>query len=97
MSLDIKFDLRIEGEALADPFLDSLELEQLFDSTRRSIGGDLRRKFADIVCDAHEQAPRFKISGVYDNEAEEMDIQYHVDTCCQAFLLRVMQILNRRA
>ena len=41
MSLDIKFDLRVEGEALADPFLDSYELELMFEGTRRSIGAGL--------------------------------------------------------
>ena len=97
MTLGIEFDLRLEGEALQDPFLDRFELEQMFDSTRRSIGAGLRRKFADVICDEHEQAPIFRISGVYDNSTEEMDIQYHVDTCCQVFLLRVMQILNQRA
>lgn len=97
MTVRIEFDLRVEGETRADPFLDCYELEQLLDSTRRSLGADLRRKFADVVCPVHAAAPRFKISGVYDNASEEMDIQYHVDTCCQGFLLRVMQILNRRA
>lgn len=97
MSLDIQFDLRVEGEALADPFLDRYELELMFEGTRQSIGAGLRRKFEGIVCEEHTEAPRFTISGVYDNAIEEMDIQYHVDTCCQRFLLRVMQILNRRA
>lgn len=97
MALEIAFDLRAEGEALADPFLDRYEQEQMFDSARRSIGAGLRRKFAGIVCGEHAQAPKFKISGVYNNASEEMDLQYHVDTCCQAFLLRVMQILNQRA
>ena len=97
MSLDIKFDLQVEGEALADPFLDPYELELMFEGSRRSFDAGLRRKFEGIVCDEHSEAPRFTISGVYDNALEEMDIQYHVDTCCQRFLLRVMQILNRRA
>ncbi len=97
MTLNIEFDLRVEGEALAEPFLDRYELEQMFDNTRRSIGAGLRRKFADIVCEEHAQAPKFIISGVYDNAIEELDIQYHVDTCCQRFLLRVMQVLNQRA
>lgn len=97
MALDIEFDLRAEGTALADPFLDSYELEQMFENTRRSIGAGLRRKFANIVCEEHAQAPRFKITGIYDNAIEEMDIHYHVDTCCQGFLLRVMQVLNKRA
>ena len=97
MSLEIDFDLRVEGEALAEPFLDRYELELMFEGTRQSIGAGLQRKFADIVCDEHAEAPRFTISGVYNNALEEMDIQYHVDTCCQRFLLRVMQILNQRA
>ncbi len=97
MPLNIEFDLRAEGIGQTDPFLDRYELEQMFDGARRSIGAGLRRKFADVICDEHEQAPKFRISGVYDNNTEEMDIQYHVDTCCQVFLLRVMQILNRRA
>lgn len=97
MCLNIEFDLRVDGEAPADPYLDRFELEQMFAGTRRSIGGDLRRKFADIVCAEHAHAPKFNISGVYDNSIEEMDIQYHVDTCCQRFLMRVMRILNQRA
>lgn len=97
MSLEINFDLRVEGEALAEPFLDRYELELMFEGTRQSIGAGLQRKFADIVCAEHAHAPRFKISGVYDNSIEEMDIQYHVDTCCQRFLMRVMRILNQRA
>lgn len=97
MCLIIEFDLRVDGEAPAAPFLDGYELEQMFEGARQSIGGDLRRKFTDIVCAEHAQAPQFKISGVYDNSIEEMDIQYHVDTCCQRFLMRVMRILNQRA
>ena len=95
--LQIEFDFRAEGEALPDPFLDAVELEQLFESTRQSVGAGLRRKFADLRCGEHDEAPAFKISGVYDHEAESMDLQYHVDTCCQFFLLRVMQVLNQRA
>lgn len=97
MSLTIDFDLRAQGETLPDAFLDNYELELMFDNTRRSLGAALERKFGDVICAEHAQAPSFTISGVYDNEREEMDIQYHVDTCCQFFLLRVMQILNQRA
>ena len=96
MTLEIQFDLRTEGEKLPDPFLDACELELMFENTRQSMGAGLRRKFRDVLCPEHGEAPCFKITGVYDNEREEMDIQYHVDTCCQMFLLRVMQILNQR-
>lgn len=94
--MEIQFNLRTEGEELPEAFLDVTELEQLFASTRHSIGAGLRRKFRGVACAEHAQAPKFLISGVYDNEKEEMDLQYHVDTCCRYFLLRVMQILNQQ-
>ena len=95
--LQIEFDLRAEGDELPDAFLDATELEMLFAGTRRSAGDSLRRKFAAVTCGEHGNAPKFAISGVYDQAKEQMDLQYHVDTCCQAFLLRVMQLLNQRA
>ncbi|MYD11191.1 MAG: hypothetical protein F4X02_14270 [Chloroflexi bacterium] len=97
MCLRIDFHLRTEGEELPDAFLEAYELELMFDNTRRSLGAALERKFSDVVCAEHAEAPSFTISGVYNNEREDMDIRYHVDTCCQFFLLRVMQILNQRA
>ena len=95
--MEIEFDLRTRGEALPDAFLDSYELELMFDATRRSIRAGLQRKLADLRCAEHQQPPQFRITGVYDNQSEQMDVQYHVDACCQPFLLRVMQVLNRRA
>ena len=90
----VEFDLRAEGRELPNAFLDDAELEMMFDGTRRSTGDMLRRKFKAVKCAEHGSAPSFKISGVYDRETEQMDLQYHVDACCQAFLLRVMRILN---
>ncbi|MDE2749797.1 MAG: hypothetical protein OXI34_12595 [Chloroflexota bacterium] len=50
MTLAIEFDLRVDGEASPEAFLDSYELDLMFDSTRRSIGAGLRRKFSDAFC-----------------------------------------------
>lgn len=96
MTLQIEFELRTEGVEAPDAFLDAQEIQLMFDGARRSIGEGLGRKFAAVVCSEHGAAPRFKISGLYDHRTEQMDIQYHVDTCCQRFLLRVMRILNQR-
>ena len=94
--MDIEFDFHIEGDELPDAFLDSYELEMMFDNTRRSIRNGLEHKLGDVTCDEHGEPATFKITGVYNNEAEQMDIQYHVDTCCQMFLVRVMRILNQQ-
>ena len=97
MSLTIDFDFRTTGEELPEAFLDEFELQLMFDSTRRSLGESLERGFRDVVCGEHQAAPKFKVSGTYDHDTEEMDLQYHVDTCCHFFLLRVMKLLNQRA
>ena len=55
--MEIKFDLRTEGDALPDAYLDSAELALMFESTRRSIGDGLQRKFRDVLCEEHGQAP----------------------------------------
>lgn len=97
MSPRIQFELRTEGAELPDAFLDAAELEQMFAGTRRSISAGLRRKLRDVVCGEHGEAPGITVSGVYDHESEQMDLQYHIDTCCQFFLLRVLRVLNQRA
>ncbi len=94
--MEIEFDLRTEGEELPDAFLDSYELELMFDGTRHSIRSGLERKLAGVTCDEHGAAPKFKITGIYNNADEQMDIHYHVDTCCQIFLVRVMRIINMK-
>ena len=94
--MEIAFDLRTEGEALPDAFLDPYELEMMFDSARQSIRAGLERKIGDMTCAEHGHAPKFLIAGRYDHASEQMDIQYHVDTCCRLFLLDVMRMLNRQ-
>lgn len=97
MPLRIDFDFRIEGEASAGAFLHDQEIRLMFDSARKSLGDGLQGRFRNLVCGEHGEAPSFTVSGVYDRASEDMDIQYHVDTCCQFFLLRVMRELNQRA
>ena len=94
--MDIEFDFLTEGNELPDAFMSTYELDMMFDHTRQSIRNGLERKFDSIMCDDHCVTPKFKITGVYNNETEQMDMQYHVDTCCQMFLVRVMKILNQK-
>lgn len=92
--MKIEFDFDIEGALQDEPFLDRYELEYLFQQTRESIGKALERKLSDVRCDEHGQEPSITVSGRYDGESEQMEIEYHVDTCCQMFMLRVVQALN---
>ncbi len=92
--MEITFDFETEGVVQEDPFLDSYELALLFEQTRQEIESGLRRKLHQVICAEHGQPPRITISGRYNHDSEQMDIQYHIDTCCQMFLVRVVKMLN---
>lgn len=90
----ILYDFDIEGALQADPFLDSFELSVLFEQTKQSMQISLERKLGNLQCEEHAQEPTITITGRYNAEIEQMDIQYHIDTCCKLFLVRVVKTLN---
>lgn len=93
--IDIEFDFHIAGENGADePYLDEYELQTMFDHTRQQINQQVQTKLANVRCPDHDQPPRVKITGVYSAETEQLDIQYHIDTCCNLLLLKAVQALN---
>jgi hypothetical protein len=95
--VEIIFDFDTEGSEQEDSFLDPYEINMMFEQTRRDLGGSIERKLHDVVCTEHNQPPRVILTGRYNQETEQMDINYHVDTCCQMFLVRVVSLLNLRA
>lgn len=93
--MQIQFQWRTDGPSRQDSWLSEEEHNQLIQQTEAIIRKDIARKLGEITCDEHGEAPHFIISGVYDNDTEQLDIQYRIDTCCQLFLVRVMKILNQ--
>jgi hypothetical protein len=94
-TLEINFDFDTEGAAHEDALLDTYELNVMFEQTRGSLRRDLERKLNGVVCAEHGDPPRITISGRYNHDSEQMDINYHIDTCCQMFLVRVVKTLNQ--
>lgn len=92
--LEITYDFDIDGILHEDPFLDRYQIQWMFDQTRQSIETTLQRKLAGVVCEEHGEAPKVLITGRYDAEAEQLDVQYNLDTCCKLFLVRVVKTLN---
>jgi hypothetical protein len=92
--VNIRYDFDIDGALREDPFLDSYEISLMFEQTKHSMGQALERKLENVTCDEHGEPPTITISGRYDTEAEQMDINYHIDTCCKLFMVRVVKILN---
>jgi hypothetical protein len=92
VTIESEFDM--DGTIKEDPFLDRYELSMLFTQTRQSIERNLQRQLAGMTCDEHDKEPVVTITGRYDTEREELDIQYHLDTCCKMFMLKVVQRMN---
>ncbi len=93
--MDIQFLWRNHGAAHDDPLLSADEQQALIQQTEAIIRKDIARKLGTMTCEEHGEAPAFIITGTYDNESEQLDIQYRIDTCCQLFLVRVMRTLNQ--
>jgi hypothetical protein len=69
-------------------------LAEMLEHTGEQIRRDVERKLADMRCAEHDQPPRVSVTGTYDTAAEQMELSYHVDSCCQMLLLRTVQALN---
>jgi hypothetical protein len=94
--IDIEFDFQMDDNAAnEDALFDPFELEMLFDQTRKQIEQHVQQRLGDMRCPDHDQPPRVKVTGVYSNETEQLDIQYHVDACCKLLLLKAVQALNQ--
>lgn len=94
--LEIQFDFDISGAVQDDAWLDPYDIDLMFEQTKHDLSNSLRRKLANVVCEEHGRPPRIIITGRYNRETEDMDLQYHIDTCCQMFLVRVVKMLNMK-
>jgi hypothetical protein len=88
------YDFDIEGALQEDPFLDRYEISLMFEQTKQSMGQALERQLAGITCDEHGEEPTITITGRYNGETEQFDINYHLDTCCKLFMVRVVKLIN---
>lgn len=91
----ITFDYQRTGEIQPEPYLEDEDIENLFEQTRADLGSAIERKLAGIVCADHQQAAAVRVNLLYDRQTEQMEVSYSVEPCCQPFLLRVVQLLQR--
>lgn len=94
--VQIKFDFVAEGDEQEQAFLDPYELNLMFSQTKQALEKDISRALEGVICTTHDQEPSVIVTGRYNRELEEMEISYHIDTCCKIFLLQVIQRLNHQ-
>lgn len=92
---DITVRFEVDGEPVTPGQLDDqLELAELLDYTEAQIRQQVTRQLGDLRCAEHGQPPRVIVTGQYTSDVGQMELSYHVDTCCKPFLLRAVQALN---
>jgi hypothetical protein len=82
-------DRPTEPEQIADEYL-----AEMLEHTGALIRQEVARKLAEVRCPEHETPPRVTVTGMYATDTEQMELVYHVDSCCQQLLLRTVAALN---
>lgn len=93
--MQLDFDFEVTGTLQDDAYLSEEDIQLMFDRTREDLGSGIRRKLGGISCVEHGLPAHVLVRGIYDRESEQMEVNYSVEPCCQAFMLRVVQVLHR--
>ena len=94
--IKVKFAIKVEGDASDNnPLLDGFEVQEMLDHTRAQINKHIQTALGNMHCDTHGELASVTVNGVYSLETEQLEVSYHVDTCCKPFLFKAVMELNR--
>ena len=69
-------------------------LADVLEHTGAQIRRQVERQIGEMRCEEHGGQPKVTVTGMYTTDADQMELSYHIDTCCQMLLLRAVQALN---
>lgn len=93
--IEIEFNIRVDRDNPQDaPWLDESEMAMMLDYTKQQIRQHVQNTLGDLRCEEHGGAPRVIVSGAYSLETEQLELSYHIDTCCPMLLMRAVAALN---
>ena len=69
-------------------------LAEMLEHTSAQIRRQVERQVGEMRCEEHDSQPRVTVTGSYTTDTDQIELNYHVDTCCQMLLLRTVQALN---
>lgn len=92
--IDVTVKFQVDGQQTTPELVEDEYLAEMLQYTSEQIRQDVERKLAENRCPEHNSPPRVTVTGIYDTAAEQMELSYHVDSCCQMGLLRAVQALN---
>lgn len=95
--IEVEFDIVLDdtGDPSGAPWLDQFEIAQMLEHTKSQINQHVQNSLGDLRCEQHHQQAKVRVTGSYSLETEQLDVSYHVDTCCKPFLMQAVMALNR--
>jgi hypothetical protein len=94
--MNVEFVFQKDGEPLAsDALADDYDLAMLFEHTQEQVRRHVSDRLGTLRCPDHDQPPRVTVTLAYLDETGQTELAYHLDTCCQRFLLDSVRRLNR--
>ena len=93
---DVEFDIVLTGDAPeSGALLDPLEIKQLLASTQHHIAEHIHKRLDGQTCDIHGQEARVIVTGSYDLDSEQLDVQYNIEACCNLMIMKSAALLGR--
>lgn len=92
IDVDIKF--QIDGQDIAPDLIDDEYLSDMLEHTGEQARNHVHERLDDLRCPEHGTSPRVIVTAQYENDTEQMELNYHVDSCCSQLLLLAVQRLN---
>jgi hypothetical protein len=93
--VNIEFQVKVVGGAQDNPLLDEYEIGFLLETTKHHITQHVQSRLAEYHCEEHGQPPCVVVSGQYDLETEQLDVQYSVEACCNRMVMQSVALLSR--
>ncbi len=81
-------DRPVEVDEITDEYLAEV-LEHTGEQIRRHVA----KQLGDMRCKKHGNPPQVTVTGVYTSDTDQMELDYHVDSCCEQVVLQAVQAL----
>ena len=92
--IEVTVEFEVDDRPTTPEEVEDEYLAEMLHYTGEQIQDDVQRKLGEMTCAEHGSHPRVTVTSVYSTDTEQMELSYHVDTCCQQMLLRTVQALN---
>ncbi len=92
--IDVQVQYLVDEQPTHPQDLTDEYLTELLEHTGEQAARHVHQRLDSMTCEAHQQQPRVMVTARYFRDTEQMELSYHVDSCCQMLLLRAVKALN---